>query len=262
MSNVRADWQPVFLWPLPADSSLPLPLPPPIPIPANPFVFPASSVFSRAAALSSLLPFFLVPLSFSRFFEESVVSREEHCYAGCCAASAPISPFPGTEDFDDLLYRTGFVEFVRNADGTHSIHFSANARFAYKVSARSRGAALQLNALRPRRASDWRVIANRSSRETCLLRVRDSSVLETVGGTLHRLRGSHIESRIVHDRADVPRTCPPLIASRNRGRADGRPFQPPTGTRVRYTFCINQCTIVTEPSADRKSSRCHVVLKR
>lgn len=35
MSNVRADWQPVFLWPLPADSSLPLSLPPPIPIPAQ-----------------------------------------------------------------------------------------------------------------------------------------------------------------------------------------------------------------------------------
>lgn len=28
MSNVRADWQPVFLWPLPVDSSLPLSLPP------------------------------------------------------------------------------------------------------------------------------------------------------------------------------------------------------------------------------------------
>lgn len=35
MSNVRADWQPVFLWPLPPDSSLPLSLPPPIPIAAQ-----------------------------------------------------------------------------------------------------------------------------------------------------------------------------------------------------------------------------------
>lgn len=45
MSNVRADWQPVFLWPLPTDSSLPLSHShQPIPIPTDLCPLPSSRI--------------------------------------------------------------------------------------------------------------------------------------------------------------------------------------------------------------------------
>lgn len=153
MSNVRADWQPVFLWPLPPDSSLPLSLPPPIPIPAQTLSHsprppppgpPRYPVFSLSSALSPD-PFYLS--------KERQPVKKQTCPAARYASDTRHRRFlsrrtrcPRTklvrraQDSFDTGYGTG--------DTTHSIHFSTNSYFAYK--ARSRDAASQLNAFQLR----------------------------------------------------------------------------------------------------------------
>lgn len=106
MSNVRADWQPVFLWPLPTDSSLPLSHShQPIPIPTDLCPLPSSrilralppsgepprySIFSLSFH-SSFSPF-LPPSLFRRSFTRWSYLSEEKQTPDVTRPTSPISP--------------------------------------------------------------------------------------------------------------------------------------------------------------------------
>lgn len=111
MSNVRADWQPVFLWPLPTDSSLPLshshqPIPIPTdlpPLPPSPLAFSAPSFLlqegrrvipsSPFLSTSSFSPRpFLPPPLLSSLFHPVILSFGGKANAGCYATD--IANFP------------------------------------------------------------------------------------------------------------------------------------------------------------------------
>lgn len=110
-------------------------------IPSSPFLRRLLIYAPDRTTVSTFVRFYLRPVLRSSYSTRE--TEDAACYAGRYAELRPRR----LRFFSSLRRRCS--NRLRHCRHPRSIHFSANAYFAYKASARSRGAALQLNARRP-----------------------------------------------------------------------------------------------------------------